>query len=185
MLDTIFNKLIEEGKVIKSAPWTFGFVLILGFILMWIFIQYTYKERLDGKNDLLDLYRERLGLTDRKSPYASMRNKEVRAAAIEFAAKVRAFKSQHEASERSHMAEAKREDWNKETAALLQRYQTFMDRYNSEFKADALLLADEIISRLPADKRSSISRTTLEHPTNPIGCEQLATQIETAAKSLP
>ncbi|MBJ6799025.1 hypothetical protein [Geomonas propionica] len=58
--------------------------------------------------------------------------------------------------------------------------------YSEKFKADATLIHDELLKRLPSEPKDRPGmRADYEHPTNPIGLNMLIDDLERLAKSLP
>ena len=60
-----------------------------------------------------------------------------------------------------------------------------MFRYEKYYKVNAILYRDELIKRLGFPKLEGFEQVLYEHPTNPIGLEQVTSSLEKLAKSLP
>jgi hypothetical protein len=72
---------------------------------------------------------------------------------------------------------------NDDSARLSQRQ---IATYNERYKADAILLREEILQRLPGEYRAKIAAPMLwEFPQNTLGCELIVTSLELIGKSLP
>jgi len=56
--------------------------------------------------------------------------------------------------------------------------------YSEKFKADAILLRNELLSRLPKDYKTEKNHSDYDHPTNPIGLNIVIDDLEKMAKSL-
>ena len=63
--------------------------------------------------------------------------------------------------------------------------QAFISRYNEKYKADALILREELLHRLPELRKKAGPPILFSHPTNPLGFEEVATSLEVMAKLLP
>jgi hypothetical protein len=63
--------------------------------------------------------------------------------------------------------------------------QAFISRYNERYKADALILREEMLHRLPELRRKAGPAILFSHPTNPLGFEEVASSLEIMAKLLP
>jgi hypothetical protein len=50
---------------------------------------------------------------------------------------------------------------------------------------DTILIRDELLSRLPKDERGNDVHILYEHPTNLLGMEEVASDLEGLAKLLP
>lgn len=80
------------------------------------------------------------------------------------------------------------EIWNKYNQADRDPTLKLMHFYNSNFKIDAIMLRDEMVSRLSnevLESRESFSFHMYEHPTNPLGLERVIDDLEYLAKCLP
>lgn len=72
-MDWLLEQLAKEGAVIKQAPLSFVIVWVLGLIVLYFIMEYIYRQRLAGKDDLISSYREKLGLepTEKAHPKTS------------------------------------------------------------------------------------------------------------------
>lgn len=57
--------------------------------------------------------------------------------------------------------------------------------YGALFKAEAVLLHDELLRRLPNEPKDRRRLADYEHPTNPIGLNVVIDDLDRLAKSLP
>jgi hypothetical protein len=57
--------------------------------------------------------------------------------------------------------------------------------YNERFKSEALILAEELLHRLPTEYKAKVPVILFQYPTNSLGMENVATTLEILAKSLP
>jgi hypothetical protein len=63
--------------------------------------------------------------------------------------------------------------------------QAFLSRYNEKYKADTLILREELLHRLPELRKKAGPPVLFSHPTNPLGLEEVASNLEIMAKLLP
>ncbi len=68
-MDWLLGQLAKEKSMISGAPIIFAFTWAIGSILIWFVLEkYVYRSRLEAKDDLIRVYREKLGiLPDSKS----------------------------------------------------------------------------------------------------------------------
>lgn len=74
-----------------------------------------------------------------------------------------------------------RQAWIAESAKL---HDAFMDRYKTNFWADALLLRQAIVAKV-GGAPGAHNPILFQHPTNILGIEQVANSLELLGKSLP
>ena len=74
-----------------------------------------------------------------------------------------------------------RQKWIQESAKLHDR---LMDRYKTNFWAEAILLRQAIVAKIGAAPGSQ-NPMLFQHPTNILGVEQVANSLELLGKSLP
>ena len=75
-----------------------------------------------------------------------------------------------------------REEWIRESDAA---HDSFMREYKEKYWADALLLRNELLRRLPKQFRQPQLAAIYQYPTNLLGVEAIADNLELLAKSLP
>jgi hypothetical protein len=75
-----------------------------------------------------------------------------------------------------------REQWIKESDAT---HDSFMRAYKEKYWADAILLRRELLRRLGKAIREPQQAPIYQHPTNVLGVEAIADNLELLAKSLP
>lgn len=208
MLNELISHLQKEWSILSSAPFTFVITLILGGLVAFFALNWAYEarfkllqDRLLAKDDQLGEYRERLHLTPALgSGFSRLTHKELKQKALELVQQIRTFLVKHEAEDRKvsdskwqQMVMAKTEEekkrlWNEYTNISIQFSLRLNSEYGQRFKVDAILLRDEILSRLPKDsKKDSKDEHAFrmyEHPTNPIGMNMVADDLERLAKGL-
>ena len=75
-----------------------------------------------------------------------------------------------------------RDQWIKESDA---GHDSFMRQYKEKYWADAILLRNELYRRLPKSLRQPQLSGIYQYPTNVLGVEAIADNLELLAKSLP
>ena len=75
-----------------------------------------------------------------------------------------------------------REQWIRESDKA---HDSFMRQYKEKYWADAILLRTELLRRLPKNLRQSQLSGIYQYPTNVLGVEAIADNLELLAKSLP
>jgi hypothetical protein len=75
-----------------------------------------------------------------------------------------------------------REQWIKESDAA---HDATMRQYKERYWADAILLRNELVRRLPKNLRLPQLAAIYQYPTNLLGVEAIADNLELLAKSLP
>ncbi len=202
--------LQNNWDVLKKAPLTFALLVLLaggsGFVAVkWYYegqIQTlkerdeTQKVRLAAKDEQLNEYRQRLQLVPATgTSYSRLTNEELQRKALQVTDRLRQFltsetmKEGQQMSEWAQMSTAKSEErnriWKQYTDSLLQSSIRVNTEYDSRFKVDAILLRDELLSRLPKQLKNEQAYSMYEHPTNRLGMQGIADDLERLAKSLP
>lgn len=205
MWKTFIEHVIKEWNTLISAPGIFVLTLVLAFALASVsafyVVRWAYesrlkilKERINAKDDQLTEYRERLHLvhtTD--TSYSLLTNQELRKKALSVTTQVRDFLKEQihiGTSPYQEMSAAKSENerrriWENYGNAFLRSMWKFKSAYDEKFKVDTILLRDELLSRLPKDARDDKAYSMYEYPTNPLGMEMVAYDLERLTKSLP
>jgi hypothetical protein len=82
----VVDILKQEVSVVRHAPLAFAFWCIVSGIVSWFVQGCIFDQPLKGRDDLLGLYRERLGLSPAdKSPSDGKRNSQMAADALDHA----------------------------------------------------------------------------------------------------
>ena len=186
-------------------------MLILGFLAAFFAVRWYYRGLLDTrderikvrddrikiKDDQLDDYRQRLHLISASgSKFSRLNHEELKQRAIDLVTKIRQFLTRIQKESRrldsiewQQMQEAKTEEerkriWNTFINNQSQLSITHNAEYDGQFKIDAILMRDELLSRLPKQAKDERAYSMYEHPTNPIGMGMVADDLEKLAKSL-
>jgi len=204
MLKDLLLLLQQEWSTLKAAPFTFVLLFILAFLAAFFAVRWYYRgvletknERLKAKDDQLDDYRQRLGLISGSgSEFSLLNHEELKQRAINLVTNIREFSvrineesSRRILTQQRRMIEAKTEDernriWHTFSDKLFQQSTKQNAEYDRQFKIDAILMRDEMLSRLPKHTKDESAYRTYEHPTNPIGMGMVADDLERLAKSL-
>lgn len=156
------------------------------------------KTRIQGKDDLLDEYRKRLDLISKSSTaFSTMSNKELRDKALEVVSSIRDYleKTKNEdmrfwSLQNQEMQSAKTESerqqvWSKYANKSRQNSLEQQSYYSRNFRADTILLRDEILTRLPKGSKDNEVYNFYEHPINQLIMTDVVNNLERIAKSLP
>lgn len=164
----------------------------------------TLKERIEGKDEILDQYRERLriiedGKSNSGTAYSRLSDDELKRRTLLLVGQLRDFISRRERESRefsdslwrrrdeAETEERRRELWHRETSEYSQQHFKTSAEYDQHFRVEAILLRDELLSRLPdeavANRRPHTS-STYEHPTNFFGYREVADDLERLGRIL-
>ncbi len=203
-MDALIAYIQKNWQILSSAPLTFIITLILAIVVAFLAVNWGYEarfkllqDRLSAKDDQLAEYRERLHLTPAKrGGYSKLSHAELKQKALELVQQIRIFLTKNMTEERkvsdsnwqqmvgAKTEEEKRRLWNEGTTFSIQFYTRINLEYDQQFKVDAILFRDEILSRLPKDSKDERAFRRYEHPTNPIGMGMVADDLERLTKSL-
>ena len=67
----------------------------------------------------------------------------------------------------------------------LKATQNFLARYEDKYKAEVLILREEMLQRLPELRQKTVPPLLASHPTNALGLGEVAATLEVLAKLLP
>ncbi len=202
-MEKLLEYLEKNITMFTQAPIVFLVFFFLSTGLAFVAVSYIYKERIEGlkqqianKEDFINEYRQRLHLVEKnKTAYSTMTNQELKTKTSEIIPKMRSYLEQREQQDnvresiyRQKQINAKS---NEEKNELFAEYTSRINlipnlnsEYSEKFQSDAILLRDEIASRLPKDKGSSVP-LDYEHPTNPIGLKLVINDLERMNNLLP
>lgn len=194
--------LQQEWETLSSAPFTFIVAALLAGAVAYAAARFHYdtqikslEARMGIKNDQIADLRERLGIVvpDANS-YERLTNQELAQRSTRLAERVRSLASRHH-SEFNRLTSAPlggtteemNEAFQARSTQLAQAHFDLMGEYESKYKAEAILLHSEMVSRIPA-RRTQPSRAThslFDHPTNGLGLEDVAQELDLLARELP
>ncbi|MCL4535525.1 MAG: TIR domain-containing protein [Bacteroidetes bacterium] len=149
-------------------------------------------------DELANLIIEKLGLGKLAvgTTYSQLTNTELKRKSLSVVAGIRSLLDRYHkrqdglmfdyAYHRSSATEEERHKaWNERNQASADASREIMSAYASEFKVEALLLRRELLHRLPIVDGDNDVDHLYEHPTNPLGIEEVVDDLERLAKSLP
>jgi len=180
-LEKIIEFIKNEWSTISSAPFTFLILLVLAFSLAYLASSWrhqgiidllreqlsVHKDRIEIKDDQIAEYRERLHLVPSDTTeFTKLTNKELKEKALNLLQNLRSFLSERERKQREILfsgreqdyrnltEEERRKAWNEETKkSMMDSLKTSAD-YDTLYKVDAILLRDELLSRLPKGSKN-------------------------------
>jgi hypothetical protein len=132
-----------------------------------------------------------------KMGYRSISNKQLAKKALDMVVVLRAMVKDVNAADerqriecdeqelRARIGDARAEIRRKCHDESMRAMQAFISRYNEKYKADALILREEMLHRLPELRKKAGPPILFSHPTNPLGLEEVASSLEIMAKLLP
>ena len=135
--------------------------------------------------------------TTGKTRYSETSNRELRQNALQLVKRIRELVYSYDRKDRELLAEydrkerpdltsgatkTARQQWLKDTDAL---HDSTMRKYKELYWSDAILLAAEVLRRLPKQKQQANILGIYQHPTNVLGVQTVADHLELIAKLLP
>lgn len=98
-------------------------------------------------------------------------------------------RSQREAKYWLEMSQAndeaeRRRIWNEQTADILQSSGSMRDEYSAKFKVKAMILRDELLTRIPDPRSDSSASHYYKYPTNQLVMGMVADDLERLARQL-
>jgi hypothetical protein len=210
-MEKLIEYLEKNITIFTQAPITFLVFFFMALTIAFGTISYIYKERIEGlrqqietlkqqiasKEDFINEYRQRLHLTDKnKTQYSTMTNQELKEQALEVITQMRTYLNQWEQQHRiadnnyqqqflnAKSEEEKQKIWN-ERILNDGLFPNLNSEYSEKFQSTAILLRDEISSRLSKDKVDSLNKSYYEFPTNPIGLREVINDLERITNLLP
>lgn len=211
-MDKILEYISKEWAVISQAPFAFLILGALMFALAYLAAKWkftvlvdevkakneTLKERLLLKTEQAESYKDRALKYDENiqqvvgSDEIMLKDK-----TLEVVKNLRDFIERHKREddrvsnlERSAMRDANTEEdknkaWERNTSEIMRLSNDRNAEYDRRFKVDAMLLRDELRSRLPNYEPSERHHDMMyEHPTNYFGFNDVASDLERMAKLL-
>lgn len=211
-MEEFINLLAKEWGVVSQAPVAFCLLAASMFGLAYLSARWKYtsvvdqvrasnetlKERLHLKSEQAEQYKDRALKYDQKvwevveSDTSSLSQK-----ALSLVAEIRAFIDRHRRHDDSihenewvEMTQANNETdkqrlWHKFTSAISRASIERNSEWERRFKVDAIMLRDELRSRLPNYKPDDFVSHMYEHPTSYFSFNDVAADLEKMAKLLP
>ena len=138
-----------------------------------------------------------MGATPERTIYSNTSNKELKPRVMRLVKNIRelgfayrnkdheliaAFDKRDNAGSTKYENKRVREEWIRESDMA---HDSFMREYKEKYWADAILLRNELLRRLPKQFRQPQLAGIYQYPTNLLGVEAIADNLELLAKSLP
>ena len=200
----LIEYLQREWFTVSAAPVTFLVASVLVGGLAYAASRWKHgaiiellRERIVAKDEQLDGYRERLHLVPAHgSEFSRLSHVELQKQSLQFVSSLRDWlgKRRSQDSDRQHqqwlaMTSAKGEAdrkrlWDAQTTDLMRSSTTFNNEYDAQFKVKAMVLRDELLTRVQLPDPTRIDNHMYEHPTNPIGMGMVADNLERMARLL-
>lgn len=192
------NFLFNNWTILISAPLVFLSFMILAVVFSWLAIQFIYRERIARKDEWIEEYRQRLHLVDTdKTSYSKLTNKELKTKAVNLIYQMREYLSKKTIEENKYkaiMCEAfwkskSNEQKDKIVAAsfepIIQLKSSNMLEYAEKFQTKAILIRDELLSRLPKNQKDNTYYKLYPYVSNPSLLKMVIDDLERLSKSLP
>jgi hypothetical protein len=176
---TVLIRLSQQLTLIRQHPLLLSAIFALG-LLAGLAVAKWRPADLSG----------RMGYRDLSNSDLSQKALEVvgglRALAREMTAadeqiRIRCDKLEEAAKSQSEKGQL-RESCNNES---LKAVQAFLLQYDERFKAEVLILREEMLYRLPELRNKAVPSILATHPTNALGLGEVAASLEVLAKLLP
>lgn len=202
--------LLEQASVISDAPIAFVVLALATFGLAYVAVRWKYtsvieqkdatienlKERLQFRVDQVEEYRGKAAKFDEKAhAVVDSSSAILKKQALEMASNIREFVHRHQLNddvvqtdlmsiERTEDPEARNRKWATATMELSRRSAERNAEWNRRFKIDAVILRDELRSRLKDYVPDARLGDSYDHPVNYFGFNYVADDLEKMAKSL-
>lgn len=185
---TFIETLKREWDVIEAAPWSVLSLMALSGMAVWLYFRgriALLKEQNKHKDRVIR------DLRPTTTAYRRLDNIALRQKAVDLSSRLRRFcgeVAEEEESIQRYHEKAWREDVSEGPVAPARRQtKKWEQRYNSEFKDEAVLLRNEIIARLPRRTAEDVSAlSAYEGPFwSLVQLEIVATNLERLAMLLP
>lgn len=211
-MEKLFEYIAKEWAVVSQAPFAFLVLAAIMFGMAYLAAKWrfegvidqvkatngTLKERLHLKSEQAESYKDRALKFDEKiqqvvdSDEIALKDR-----TLEVVKNLREYIERHKREdnrvseiERSAMHTAQTEEerkiaWNKNTSESMRLSSERNAEYDRRFRVDAIMLRDELRSRLPDYEPSESHHDMMyEHPTNYFGFNDVASDLEIMAKML-
>nr|WP_163500238.1 hypothetical protein [Halomonas socia] len=211
-MDKLFEYIAKEWSVVSQAPFAFLILAAIMFGLAYLAAKWRFtavidqtrvsnealKDRLHLKSEQAESYKDRALKYDEKvqqvvdSDAVALKER-----TLEVVKNLREFIERHKrendrisAIERSAMRSAQTEEernaaWERNTNETMRLSNERNAEYDRRFRVDAIMLRDELRSRLPDYEPLERHHDMMyEHPTNYFGFNDVASDLERMAKIL-
>ena len=193
----------------KENPVAFIFAIVIGCMITYLVLKeqikgvkeknQALKEQVNNLEGQVGRYKQVLGLElPADTSYSLLTNEELQKKTLGVVGEIRGFLKEidrglrptftmWERMDKAKTKEEKNKIWYEETTASSEQSTKDHAEYDARFKAETILLRDELWERLPKDVRTTERKFPLDYarPTNPIGMEWVSNDLERLAKALP
>lgn len=211
-MEKLFEYIAKEWSVVSQAPLAFLILAAIIFGLAYLAAKWrftavidqtrasneTLKERLHLKSEQAESYKDRALKHDEKvQQVVDSDALALKERTLEVVKNLREFIERHKreddrisAIERSAMRSAQTEEernaaWERNTNETMRLSNERNAEYDRRFRVDAIMLRDELRSRLPDYEPLERHHDMMyEHPTNYFGFNDVASDLERMAKML-
>lgn len=211
-MERLFEYIAKEWSVVSQAPLAFLILAAIIFGLAYLAAKWrftavidqtrasneTLKERLHLKSEQAESYKDRALKYDEKvQQVVDSDALALKKRTLEVVKNLREFIERHKreddrinAIERSAMRSAQTEEernaaWERNTNETMRLSNERNAEYDRRFRVDAIMLRDELRSRLPDYEPLERHHDMMyEHPTNYFGFNDVASDLERMAKML-
>ncbi len=210
-MEKLLEYISKEWAVISQAPYAFLILAVLMFGIAYFAARWrftavidqlkaaneTLKERLLLKTEQAESYKDRAIKYDEKvqvvvdSDEVALKEKslDVVKNLRDFIERYKREDDRNMMSSRTNSSEISEEernkDWERQTNELMRLSNERNAEYDRRFRVDAMMLRDELRSRLPDyEPAERHSDSAYEHPTNYFGFNDVANDLERMAKML-
>ncbi len=181
-MDWVWQELQREWEVIRQVPLLFCTTWMLGLVALLFLVNKLYRSRLEARDDVLRGYQQKLGLGPfKKRAYSKLKNLDLKNNAIELAQSIRAFTA---------MAESQ---ISGDPTNFFKVLPYVASQFSNEFKVAAVLLRDEMLTRLSESARGIYQKSdakgtmafVYQNPVYTQSMEMVADDLDKLAKMLP
>jgi len=148
----------------------------------------NYGERLISKDEQLNEFRKRLGIIEKdQTSFTILTNKELKEKALKIVAGIRELLNQYRLKSDEITYARNPKNWDESNFKSSKLSTELMNDYKNNFKMDALLLRDEILSRLSKKtkkNRNKYAHDSYERTVNMLGIEDIVDDLERITKLL-
>lgn len=207
----LLKTIRDEWAVISTTPFTFLTLAILMFAAAYFVCRWRYTgtieelkagketltERLHLRSEQAESHREKATKYDQLLiEVVDSGTPELKEKTLSLVSDLREFKQRCAREDNANMFSfgpskedditelARQQAWEQRTQKIVASSMERIEEYNRRFKVNTIILRDELRSRLPNYKRNDHDDFMYEHPTNTLGIEFIAADLETMAKSL-